>query len=1470
MQIRSPATPRPLACAPSTETLAGQLFASDEKEPQQQALKKDEGDGVSMTAAKEKEEGECSVQPSLTNVVVLADDSVSEVATPLRNAVAASAPCSNCFSDPGPNACLGGGSVPTKLTPWKRLPLRSGVQCLDLVDDASSETDEETRVPGAVPEDEVDAYEEDLEDAVAKFDPGGFDPFLDQAPSTAGRKAVENDEIGSMIDLSLDRVEFDPFFDQAPDELARTALGDDERDGAVGPFLDRVPDRVCKRAKHEEIAAESSDCDNAEDGPWVYPSLMGAGMNEERVCIAERAMEEDDDIGDADEAEEASGAQALRIFRRSAVVAGGRDHPDPLCEPLVVRDTQPAPLLPEDDVRIPRRLVDDGLVSSPQLECVALAARRFRTRLSGGLRAGYLLGDGTGCGKGRCIAALILDQWNRGARRHVWLSASADLHRDAARDLADIGARIPLCSLGKVREYGAIDDLHDNKEVQKLRKTRDGVLFLTYSMLVSMPKGSGSRETALQDPNRSRFGQVVRWLKLHGGEHAGLICFDEAHKAKNLEANTRAAQMVDELQRSCPDNAVLYASATGATEVRNMAYMSRLGLWGYGPPCEDGEQPPFPSFKHFTELVARGGMAAMELVAVQLKSMGAASCRSLAFTGATFELEMVVLDSIRRRQYAAASELWRDMRGFLDALVEHGLTSKNARKEFWAAHLRFFKGLIVAAKVPTAVRLAREAADRGEAVVMSLWSTNESALSRANGGDDGGGIADGFVSGPEATVDMLLDKYFLAVDSDTLALTKLQWATDAIKAFKRRLREMELPANPIDELIDLLGGPGAVAEMSGRSHRQCRDPATHEIRVEPRRAPPRRGASRLGLDETITDSANIAENRAFQTGKKIFAIITEAASAGISLHSDRHEAQEGQPPPRPRRMLCLELPWAADKAVQQFGRIHRSNQLHPPSFVCIVSDVGGEARFIGAVTRRLKQLGAMTRGDRHAALGSAGDAFGFGHLGLMSGNYGNLALARVMEDVQRKVTEMPAPPGGWGEEGWPTVAENALLQVTQQGEHPSNLAKLDLKKFLNRLLGMTLSVQTGLFWLLGSHAERLECADREAGTLDEGVVSLNRNGRWGRLQHVEEVGVKTVAGPETGLSLRSLRLDRGMSWEEAQAMLSAAPDDSLGSQGFYLRPLDNSAAEALLMLRRRERGAGDATYAIWYPHRPMSGLFDGQVCTLARLQRSRLIRCLEPQEVLEVERVWRKQHYLSATLCVHRQRGHRCIVAGCSRGLRCIEERMLTGRILAHWSTLKRLLQDRVPLVRVKLDGGRVLVGLLVPSDAVNKVTEEFERWLRKKKEEEAAAQKASPDGSSHDDSFFESDSDSVIGGSGTYSMPVPRPNWASLRHGEDGPIQKRPRTDFGGGVAKDVRWVDSSDDAEVVLGAEPSTPPPVRSAMSSRLAELRARIKAKEQARNTTVDPQDAGDEQVERTSRLDHHVKPPPKFFREIWFKG
>lgn len=167
--------------------------------------------------------------------------------------------------------------------------------------------------------------------------------------------------------------------------------------------------------------------------------------------------------------------------------------------------------------------------------------------------------------------------------------------------------------------------------------------------------------------------------------------------------------------------------------------------------------------------------------------------------------------------------------------------------------------------------------------------------------------------------------------------------------------ELALPSNPLDELIERLGGPDAVAELTGRKGRVVRSRAPGGAPVF---------SARAAVGSAEMDSLNVAECAAFQAGKKLVAIISDAASTGISLHSDSRCGNT-----RRRTHVTVELPWSADKAIQQLGRTHRSNEAHPPRYLLASTTLGGERRFAAAVARRLASLGALTRGDRRAASG---------------------------------------------------------------------------------------------------------------------------------------------------------------------------------------------------------------------------------------------------------------------------------------------------------------------------------------------------------------------------------------------------------------------------------------------------------------------------------------------------------------------
>ena len=55
-------------------------------------------------------------------------------------------------------------------------------------------------------------------------------------------------------------------------------------------------------------------------------------------------------------------------------------------------------------------------------------------------------------------------------------------------------------------------------------------------------------------------------------------------RTQRTSATVQVGQAVVALQRAVPGARVVYCSATGASEPRNLGYMERLGLWGAGNP----------------------------------------------------------------------------------------------------------------------------------------------------------------------------------------------------------------------------------------------------------------------------------------------------------------------------------------------------------------------------------------------------------------------------------------------------------------------------------------------------------------------------------------------------------------------------------------------------------------------------------------------------------------------------------------------------------------------------------------------------------------------------------------------------------------------------------------------------------------------------------------------------------------------
>ena len=168
-----------------------------------------------------------------------------------------------------------------------------------------------------------------------------------------------------------------------------------------------------------------------------------------------------------------------------------------------------------------------------------------------------------------------------------------------------------------------------------------------------------------RDPPR----QILDWA---GAAFDGVIAFDEAHAMANAAGGEGSRGKVKgseqgiagvRLQNLLPRARVLYASATGASDVNNLGYATRLGLWG--------PETAFADREAFVADVREGGIAAMELVARDLKALGLYTARALSFAGVEYDILEHRLTAEQIAVYDAYAEAWAIIhRNLHDALEQ--------------------------------------------------------------------------------------------------------------------------------------------------------------------------------------------------------------------------------------------------------------------------------------------------------------------------------------------------------------------------------------------------------------------------------------------------------------------------------------------------------------------------------------------------------------------------------------------------------------------------------------------------------------------------------------------------------------------------------------------------------------------------------------------------------------------------------
>lgn len=858
--------------------------------------------------------------------------------------------------------------------------------------------------------------------------------------------------------------------------------------------------------------------------------------------------------------------EAANTFRRwetsaETMPANAKPHPGKLDETGAMADV-PSPeatYVPN----LPPESIESGAISQSQLESIILTGQAQETHISAvftpeelhdmditeadaprQVRAGFFNGDSTGVGKGRTAAGVILDNYRRGRKKALWLSAGADLYNDAQRDIRGIGDD-PKRSFNLSKSFKIADTIN----------LSEGTLFTTYATL---QKSNAA--------GRSRIDQIVEWL---GEDFDGAIIFDEVHHMNNAMTYTDAQGKHEasksaiaglKLETKLPNARVLYMSATGATEVRHITFANRLGLWGPGTAFETKRQ--------FVDQIVQGGIAAMEVVARDLKARGKYIRRQLSFEDVEYEELVHDYDSEQIRVHDRFAELWRRVFRSMDQIIENlNMPPAYGKSQFYGRQQAFFNQLFVIQKMPTVLRKIEEQVNAGNAVTIQITSTGQAALERvlANAAIEHA-IAQGEGT-PEERARMEartlneeewqewmqegmrgarqgeLDLESLEVTPKDILIRFLEQtfpiiahrivtdengnevsepimrngrplvdrqALEARNRFIAEVNALPLGGAPLDQIINRFG-IGQVAEVTRRNQRLVFDRAGNRVLQR------RPGSNQGEIDDFMDD-------------KKQILVFSKAGGTGASYHADNERTNR-----RPRYHIVLDVGWSAKDAIQGLGRTHRSNQAQAPKIALARSNNEGERRFWSTISRRLDQVGALTSGDRGAASGGVMRAEDN-----LETTYARTALQNMITMIHTGELEIPVPLPDGREMNLDLQTLEEFLDLGMRDDQGNFSATEvpEITQFLNRVLALPFS------WIdivLNNFIHQLQMVldyHRQQGTLDVGTETINTLGA--ELLSSQTIYTDATSGAESTLE----------TVETTVPMRKNDLDSVMGEQGF--------------------------------------------------------------------------------------------------------------------------------------------------------------------------------------------------------------------------------------------------------------------------------------------------------------------------------
>jgi predicted RNA methylase len=633
--------------------------------------------------------------------------------------------------------------------------------------------------------------------------------------------------------------------------------------------------------------------------------------------------------------------------------------------------------------------------SAEQIDALVLAIRNAQEG------KGFIIGDQTGVGKGRVVAAMIKYALIND-KIPIFVTEKPNLYSDMIRDLDDIGMTdelgldtakpkifitngsesIPYTLLRKVNGEMTENNLTLKapksgaklegmmKEMQEKESLGDfKVIFTTYSQLQTVKGNSTERQ---------------RFIKQFGT--ANYLIFDESHNAGG--AGETQARTKEQQQKAKEGKSLAQGRASFVRDLVQNAFGTFFSSATYAkrPDVMDlysstDMKLAVDKLADLADAIKSGGIPMQQTVATMLAKVGQYIRRERTFAGVSYDTVETKVDKETAENMASSMRMIlafsrgkevvvKDMQKDLDKQGSKASVSsfEGAEKtqiqsaNFGSIMHNLIDQMLLSLKAQDSVRHAIERLKAGEKVVMTVSNTMGSFLQ--NYAEEMG-----LVTGDEVDL-TFADLYQRYLEKQRVIKIKrpggkteeyrltdedlgkqLTEQFNAIKDFINEAGFGSAPISPIDYLHNELNKAGyKTEEITGRT-----------ITLNYSSGKPLLTSRSANIKQRVTAVKN------FNSGKADVIILNQAGSTGLSLH-----ASEKVDDKRKRHMIIVQPEKNIDTHMQMLGRVHRTGQVITPAYSQMMADIPAEMRPAAVLLKKMASLNANTTGSRKSAVAAEG------------------------------------------------------------------------------------------------------------------------------------------------------------------------------------------------------------------------------------------------------------------------------------------------------------------------------------------------------------------------------------------------------------------------------------------------------------------------------------------------------------------